>query len=513
MPICRPVRATREVGGVRYEASYLADEIRITTVAADGTATTKSLKPVADGIDNDASLASSARAAPGCRVRDALHRRDPDHRPDRAGPADRDRRGDRHGAGRRVRHLAGRDELRQRQTRCVVWPGCAVSARKVRQPVVGRRVRAELARRRARPRRAPALTPTPAAATAATTEASSAAVPINIPLLLTTFLVQMPLMILFPILLGWWIRRKYGIGWGVFGIGAATFVASQVVHIPLNYALGLLGGGRGVATVAADPAGAGGRVERGRLRGGRPVDRAAFLRAKKTRGWRAGLQFGAGHGGAEAIILGLLALVNVVGLLVVRSLGAAALGLPAEAASQMQAAQASYWSTNGRAAAGRRPGASRCHRAANQHGPAGDARGDPAQSGLAAGGHRAAHRDRLLGRVGHADSGDAWTEVGLAPLAAFAVWLIWRLREAPPAAEPEPAPRPDPAGGPSDAACALAGGTGTAGRGVEVRMSGMRYAERYGCEWVIWSLRPMAYVVTAARITHHAHVSRITRFL
>ena len=52
-------------------------------------------------------------------------------------------------------------------------------------------------------------------------------------------------MIFFPLALGWWIRRRYRVGWGIFFAGAATFVLSQIVHLPLNWALGLLGGGRG----------------------------------------------------------------------------------------------------------------------------------------------------------------------------------------------------------------------------------------------------------------------------
>ena len=67
------------------------------------------------------------------------------------------------------------------------------------------------------------------------------------PFLLSSVLIQYPLMILFPLALGWWIRRRYRVGWGIFWAGAATFVLSQIVHLPLNWALGLLGGGRGVA--------------------------------------------------------------------------------------------------------------------------------------------------------------------------------------------------------------------------------------------------------------------------
>ncbi|MEJ5200433.1 MAG: YhfC family glutamic-type intramembrane protease, partial [Anaerolineae bacterium] len=144
------------------------------------------------------------------------------------------------------------------------------------------------------------------------------------PFILTTILIQLPLMILFPLLLGGWIRRRYGMGWGLFAAGALTFVASQVVHLPLNYALGLLGGGRGVALwplpLMAVVAGLSAGVCE---EGARWVALRFFL--KRTRGWRSALQFGAGHGGGEAIIFGLLVLANFVTMLVLRAQGGAAL--------------------------------------------------------------------------------------------------------------------------------------------------------------------------------------------
>jgi predicted cobalt transporter CbtA len=52
------------------------------------------------------------------------------------------------------------------------------------------------------------------------------------PFLLSSVLFQYPLMILFPLVLGWWIRRRYRVGWGIFWAGAATFILSQSVHLP-----------------------------------------------------------------------------------------------------------------------------------------------------------------------------------------------------------------------------------------------------------------------------------------
>jgi uncharacterized membrane protein YhfC len=66
---------------------------------------------------------------------------------------------------------------------------------------------------------------------------------------------------------------------------------------------------------------------------------------KRARGWRAALQFGAGHEAAESIIFGLLALVSFVSMLILHSPGPAALGLSGAAADQARAAAAAYWST------------------------------------------------------------------------------------------------------------------------------------------------------------------------
>jgi len=57
------------------------------------------------------------------------------------------------------------------------------------------------------------------------------------------------------------------------------------------------------------------------------------------------LQFGAGHGGAEAIILGLLALASLIGMITLRSLDPATLGIKGATADQVQAALTAYWAS------------------------------------------------------------------------------------------------------------------------------------------------------------------------
>jgi uncharacterized membrane protein YhfC len=115
------------------------------------------------------------------------------------------------------------------------------------------------------------------------------------------------LMIGLPLVLGRWIALRRKVGWGLFGIGALTFILSQVAHLPFNWLilqkwqwvdannlvfyalfLGLSAGSfEGIARYLA-----------------------FRFWAKEARSWGAGLMVGAGHGGIEAILLGVLGILN-----------------------------------------------------------------------------------------------------------------------------------------------------------------------------------------------------------
>lgn len=441
--------AWREVGGTRYEALYATDGITISTTPStalpsaqddSGATTAKTLKPVASAIDNDVSL-QIQRALPlaagyATRYTDVIP----------------------------TTGLTAPVKLTVTAAETVTVPAGAFATWRVEldfgsgkhdawygqeapYPLVKYRNRASGAVFELQSLSAGAggvsSVPAQAADAGSGSQPASSIPSLNIPLLLTTFLVQMPLMIVFPVALGWWIRRRYHVGWGVFGIGALTFIASQVVHLPLNYALGLLGGGRGVALWPLVPMALVAGLSAGICEEGARWVVLQVL-AKKTRGWRAGLQFGAGHGGAEAIIFGVLALANVVTFIALRSADVATLGMSEAAARQMQAGVAAYWSTP--ATMPLLAGFERLCAIA-------------LQISLAVLVMRAVTRRNLawlLAAIGLHTAidfwavwamqtlGTTWTEAGLVPLALFAVWLIWRLREAPPATAPEPASAPAP---------------------------------------------------------------------
>jgi uncharacterized membrane protein YhfC len=137
------------------------------------------------------------------------------------------------------------------------------------------------------------------------------------------------LMIGLPIALGVVLARRYGLAWRLYLIGAATFVLSQVGHIPFNMLL--LNGpvlppaGQWPLPVLAVFLGVSAGVFE---EGARYLVYRFWI--KGARHWRDAVMFGAGHGGCEAIILGVAAAVTTINLLALSGRDLTALGLPPE---------------------------------------------------------------------------------------------------------------------------------------------------------------------------------------
>lgn len=155
---------------------------------------------------------------------------------------------------------------------------------------------------------------------------------------LVSLLVQFPLMVVLPLLAGWYLTRRTQATWGVFWAGALTFVLSQAVHLPLNWAIGLLGQtARGVALwplpwVAVVAGLSAGLCE--------SVARWVALRyaMRRTRGFENALQFGLGHGAVEAVLLGLIALSGLVNILALWRSDPVSLGMTVAQQAQITAA-------------------------------------------------------------------------------------------------------------------------------------------------------------------------------
>jgi uncharacterized membrane protein YhfC len=347
-PDLLPLSSWREVGGRRYAASYALDSVAITTTL-DSAASTKALSRPVDAVDNDVSL-QAQRALPmsdgyAVRYTDIIPMtglavpinlvvtgQEMITVPAGAFPAWRVEMnfgaGNQHDAwyGMEAPYLLLKYRNRASGAEFVLrsW-----------QPEAGAAVQGS-------PTESGIEAPGQASASPETTSGSPTQ--LSFPLLTATLLVQLPLMIVFPLLLGWWIRRRYGAGWSIFWAGALAFVVSQIIHLPLNWALGLLGGGRGVALWPLPAMALVAGLSAGICE---EVTRWVSLRfvVRRARGWPGALQFGAGWGGMESIIFGALAGLSMLAMIALLAFNLQALGLPASVTDQVKAAATAYWQT------------------------------------------------------------------------------------------------------------------------------------------------------------------------
>jgi uncharacterized membrane protein YhfC len=163
-------------------------------------------------------------------------------------------------------------------------------------------------------------------------------------MLYVTYTLNVLLMLALPFALAAFLARRLGVRWGLFWVGAVTFIASQLVHQPLGILLTNLG--------LIRPATSGWplvlyAIELGLLAGlCEELARYLVLRfwLKRDRSWNSALMFGAGHGGAETFIMGVMAAVAVINLFVLRNVDPARLGLTGDRLIAAQAQVASAFS-------------------------------------------------------------------------------------------------------------------------------------------------------------------------
>ena len=127
------------------------------------------------------------------------------------------------------------------------------------------------------------------------------------------FALNFLLMLALPLVLGRLVAHWRRAGWVYFGVGAVTFVVSQVLHIPFNWLVlqkwQLVPTDTAVLSnliILAIFAGLSAGVFE-------EVARYVTFRywAKGARSWGKGLMLGVGHGGIEAILLALLGILGV----------------------------------------------------------------------------------------------------------------------------------------------------------------------------------------------------------
>ena len=155
-------------------------------------------------------------------------------------------------------------------------------------------------------------------------------------MLAVLYVLNFVLMIGLPIALGFFLNARLRVPWRLWFIGVATFVLSQVGHIPFN---ALLFNGVMLPPATAWPlpvlALAAG------LSAGLFEEIARYvvyrLWIKEARTWRQAVMFGAGHGGGEAIIIGVLTAMTTINLLALQNMDLNTLGLTAAQLAALQA--------------------------------------------------------------------------------------------------------------------------------------------------------------------------------
>lgn len=155
-------------------------------------------------------------------------------------------------------------------------------------------------------------------------------------------------MIVLPIFLGFWLTRKFKLSWKLFIAGALTFIASQVLHIPFLYGLTALFANGTLPSPPLAWSTAFNAVMLGLLAGifeetARYVLYKFFL--KKARTWNEGVLVGAGHGGVEALLLGVLGAFTLINMVVLRNVDLSTMGVPADQLELAKQQVADFWAS------------------------------------------------------------------------------------------------------------------------------------------------------------------------
>ncbi len=156
----------------------------------------------------------------------------------------------------------------------------------------------------------------------------------------TTLVLNFLGMILLPIIAAIYLSRRFKLSWKLFLAGGITFIASQILHIPLVLALTSTFQSWGIIPYA---------IVLGLLAG--VFEETAryilfkFVR-KDSKTWNEAVFIGLGHGGTEAILIGILAALAFVNMWVYRNIDLSTVpSIPAEQLELAKQQVAAYWST------------------------------------------------------------------------------------------------------------------------------------------------------------------------
>ena len=153
-------------------------------------------------------------------------------------------------------------------------------------------------------------------------------------------------MIAMPIVLAIYLTRHWKLGWGLWFIGAATFILSQVGHIPFNAAASAILNRTAMVNWPKPNQLLFNALFLGLSAGlFEEFARYGMFRwwAKDARSWRKGVLAGAGHGGVEALILGVFVFYTFMQLAMYRNIDLSSV-VPAAQLEAAKAQVATYWS-------------------------------------------------------------------------------------------------------------------------------------------------------------------------
>lgn len=159
-------------------------------------------------------------------------------------------------------------------------------------------------------------------------------------MLIAAYIVSILGMIGLPIILWRYFTRKFTLSWKLILAGGLTFVASQILHIPLVLGLNSFLKGASLLINA---------IILGLLAGiFEETARYILFKfiLKNSRSWKEGVLIGLGHGGTEAILIGIFAALTLANMIAYRNIDLST--VPSIPADQLEAAKQqvdTFWST------------------------------------------------------------------------------------------------------------------------------------------------------------------------
>ena len=166
-------------------------------------------------------------------------------------------------------------------------------------------------------------------------------------MLAITYLLSVKGMILLPILLAFYLTRKFKLSWKLVLAGTLTFLAAQVLHIPVVYGLTALFNNGTLPAIPETWRTIFNAVLLGLLAGIFEETARLILfkfRLKNVKTWAEGVLVGVGHGGVEAVLLGLLGFISVASMMAMRNADLSAFGIPADQIGLVQQQISEFWS-------------------------------------------------------------------------------------------------------------------------------------------------------------------------